>query len=135
MKTKRRRRKTSFDLHGAVCVVSEDQKTRYGLYMVLGTLGVRVVAFSTAEQLLDRLNGAEPAVLITDMVLPGMSGSELLRALDGKGIEVPAIGVTSQVNAGKEKKMPQEGFDDLIEEPIVFWSVVDRVQRILRRPR
>jgi FixJ family two-component response regulator len=135
MKIKRGKRKTSSNLQGAICVVSEDEKTRYGLYMVLGTLGAKVVAFSTAEQFMDQLNGKEPAVLITDLDLPGMSGSELLEALGRGGIEVPVIGLTKQVDKGEDREMPQEGFADLIEKPFVYWSVVDRVQKILRRPR
>jgi FixJ family two-component response regulator len=135
MKIKRGKRKTSSNLQGAICVTSEDEKTRYGLCRVLGTLGAKVVAFSTAEQFMDQLNGKEPAVLITDLDLPGMSGSELLEALGREEIEVPVIGLTKQVDKGEDREVPQEGFADLIEKPFVYWSVVDRVQKILRRPR
>ena len=135
MKIKRGKRKTSFNLQGAICVVSEEEETRYGLYRVLGTLGAKVVAFSTAEQFMDQLNGKEPAVLITDIDLPGMSGSELLEALGREGIEVPVIGLTKQVSTGGGREVPQEGFAELVEKPFVFWSVVDRAQKILRRPR
>jgi FixJ family two-component response regulator len=135
MKIKRGKRKTSSNLQGAICVVSEDEATRYGLYMVLGTLGARVVSFSTAEQFMDRLYGKEPAVLITDIDLPGMSGSELLEALGREGIEVPVIGLTKQVGTGEDREVPQEGFAGLIEKPFVYWSVVNRVQKILRLPR
>ncbi len=135
MKIKKRKRRTLSNLQGAVCVVSEDEKTRHGLYRVLGTLGVRVVAFSTAEQLLNQLNGEEPAVLITDTVLPGMGGSELLGALEKEGLEVSAIGLTTQASTDKEREGPREGFTELVEKPFGFWSVVDRVQKILRRPR
>jgi FixJ family two-component response regulator len=135
MKIKRGKRKTSSNLQGAICVVSEDEETRYGLYRVLGTLGARVVAFSTAELLMDQMSGREPAVLITDVDLPGMSGPELLEALGRDGIDVPVIGLTKQVDKGEDREVPQEGFADLIEKPFVYWSVVDRVQKILRRPR
>jgi FixJ family two-component response regulator len=135
MKIKRGKRETSSNLQGALCVVSEDEKIRYGLYMVLGTLGTKVVTFSTAEQFMGQLNGKEPALLITDLDLPGMSGSELLEALGREGIEVPVIGLTKQVGTGEDREVPQEGFADLIEKPFVYWTVVDRVQKILRRPR
>jgi FixJ family two-component response regulator len=103
--------------------------------MVLSTLGIRVVGFSTAEHFMDQLNGKEPAVLITDIDLPGMSGPELLEALGREGIEIPVIGLKKQVDAGEDRYLPQEGFADLIEEPFVYWSVVDCVKKILRRPR
>jgi FixJ family two-component response regulator len=135
MKVKRRRGRISSKLQGAVCVVSEDEETRQGLYMVLGTLGVRVVTFSTAEQFLNQLDGEEPAVLIADTALPGMSGRDLLGTLEREGIEVPAIGLTNQASPGQDWEGTQGGFTELVEKPFVFWSVVDRVQKILRRPR
>jgi FixJ family two-component response regulator len=135
MKIKRRKKKISSDLQGAVCVVSEEEETRHGLYMVLGTLGVRVVAFPTAEQFMDRLHGREPAVLITDTVLPGMSGSELVEALGREGVEVPVIGLAKQMGTEENGEVPYEGFADIIQEPFAYWSVVDRVQRILSLPR
>ena len=104
-------------------------------YMILGTLGVRVVTFPTAEQFMGQLDGEEPAVLITDMVLPGMSGPELLNALGREGIELPVIGLAKQRGTGEDREVPQEGFADVIQEPFVFWSVLDSVQEILRRPR
>ncbi len=83
MKAKRPKRQTLFNIQGAVCVVTGDEKTRSGLYMVLGTLGVTVATFSTAEEFLERLRGQEPALLITDLDLPRMSGLDLLEALAG----------------------------------------------------
>ena len=135
MKTSTHRRKTLFNIQEAVCVVSKDEKTRSGLYMVLGTLGVRVATFSTAEEFLDQLNGEEPAILITDLVLPGMSGCELREALGEKGIQVPVIGLTGEVDPGEEREASQPGLVDLIERPFVYWSVVHRIKKILCLPR
>jgi two-component system nitrogen regulation response regulator GlnG len=135
MKLKKRKRKTYSPLQGAICVISGDETIRYGLRMVLSTLGARVVAFSTAEQFIDQLNGQEPAILITDINLPGASGLELLEALDREGIEVPAIGLAKQVGIAEGGSLAQGGFAELIEKPFVYWSVVDRVHEILRHPR
>ena len=135
MKATTHRRKTFTNIREAVCVVARDEKTRIGLYMVLGTLGVRVVTFSTAEEFLGQLNGEEPAILITDLALPGMGGSELREALGEKGIHVPVIGLTGEVDPGEEREASQPGLVDLIERPFVYWSVVHRIKKILCLPR
>jgi len=135
MKTLSRNQKANHSIQGVVCVIDEDKRTRNGLYMVLGTLGVKVVTFSTAEGFLDRLDGDEPALLIADLALPGMSGFELMEALDSRGLQMPVIGLTSEMDPEKKREASRLGFLELIEKPFVYWSVVDRVQRALCLPR
>ena len=135
MKTLSRNRKGNLSIQGAVCVIDEDRGTRNGLYMVLGTLGVKVVTFSTAEEFLDRLDGGEPALLIANLTLPGMSGFELMETLSHGGRQISVIGLMGEANPDKRREAFRIGFLELIEKPFVYWSVVDRVQQALRLPR
>jgi FixJ family two-component response regulator len=103
--------------------------------MLLTTLGVRVVTFSTAEDFLGRVNAESPCFLITELELPGGGGFELKKALDERGIRVPVIGLTGEVNQKNTWEASQLGFLELIEKPFVYWSIVERVQQTLETPR
>jgi CheY-like chemotaxis protein len=134
MKTMSRNQKSIFSIQGAVCVIDEDRKTRNDLYRVLVTLGVKVITFSTAEEFLDRLDGGEPALLIANLTLPGMSGFHLMENLRHRGRQIPIIGLTGEADPDKRRKASGLGFLELIEKPFVWWSVVERVKRALCLP-
>jgi FixJ family two-component response regulator len=134
MKAWDRERKTDTSVQGVVCVIDGDQGIRNSLYMLLGTLGIRAATFSTAEEFLDRLKGQRPSFLITELVLPGMSGFELKEVLDQRGTLIPAIGLTSGSDEQQKKKASRLGFLELVEKPFIYWSVVERVHKILEDP-
>jgi len=118
-------------IHGTVCVVEGDPGIRKSLSMLLGTLGVSVVAFSTAEEFLDQVNRIRPDFLITELDLPRLGGFEIMRALGERGIHVPAIGLTYEVNQDNRQEASGLGFLELIEKPFVNWAVVERVEQTL----
>jgi len=132
MKIRNRKKKVDTSIQGAVCVIDGDQGIRNSLYILLGTLGVRVVTFASAEEFLRRLNGERPAFLIAEVSLPGMSAFQLKEALDRLEIQIPMIGLTGEENANGRKEASRLGFLDLVEKPFVYWSVVERVQEVLQ---
>ena len=64
-----------------VGVIDPDPVARNGLRALLHRLGVDVTTFDSAESYLLAANGRHLACLIVDLLLPGMSGLELLRRL------------------------------------------------------
>ena len=128
-------RQLKHSINGAVCVVEGDPGIRKSLYMLLATLGVSVVTFSTAEDFLAWVNAERPGFLITELELPGEGGFELKRALDERGIRVPVLGLTGEVNQNNTREASRLGFLELIEKPFVYWSVVERVQQTLETAR
>ena len=135
METRARNQMSDLSPHGRVCVVDGDDGIRHSLRVLLRTLGVDAVTFSTAEELLDRVNGNRPSFLIVELDLPGMSGFQLQAELARRGIHLPIIGLTGEVDTRKKREAARLGFLDLVEKPFVHWSVVERVQQTLSRGR
>mgnify|MGYP001152391461 CR=1 FL=1 len=132
METQKREPSTTRSLEGSVCVIDGDEGIRNSLYMLLGTLGVHVVTFPSAEDFLKQLDDQYPAFLITEISLPGMGGFDLKRILNEKGLQVPSIGLTGESDPREKDTASRLGFLDLVEKPFVYWSVVDRVQRAVQ---
>jgi len=44
---------------------------------------------------LEKIEGLEPQVMLTDMMMPRMDGAELMRRLKGRGTSLPVIVVTA----------------------------------------
>ena len=64
-----------------VFVAEDDPDLRPAVGELLGEAGYRPVLFGTANELLAYLDRTTPAAIVTDMAMPGLSGSELVAEL------------------------------------------------------
>jgi PAS domain S-box-containing protein len=119
----------------SILVVEDDDDVRAYTVGILRELGYRVIEThdgATAIKLLER-NDQPVAMLLTDVVMPGMSGSELsglakalrpgLRVLYTSGYTRNAISRDGRLDAGT----------DLIAKPFTFASLAVKVRELLDR--
>ncbi|WP_068879180.1 response regulator transcription factor, partial [Phenylobacterium sp. CCH12-B4] len=78
-----------------ICVVDDDDAVRRALEFALDLEGFAVETYASGEALLLRTQGDEPACLVIDERLPGVSGFDTLRQLRARHLGVPAILITS----------------------------------------
>ena len=117
-----------------VGVIDPDPVARNGLRSLLHRLGVDVTTFESAESYLLASNGRHLACLIVDLLLPGMSGLELLRRLRSAGNDVPVVLLADESDVPTAVAAMREGATDFIEKPYVDVAVLKQVQKLLHNP-
>lgn len=117
-----------------VGVIDPDPVARNGLSTLLRGLGIDVSTFDSAESFLLATNGRHVGCLIVDLLLPGMSGLELLRRLRSAGNDVPVILLADESDVPTAVAAMREGATDFIEKPYVDVAVMKQVQKLLRSP-
>ena len=117
-----------------VGVIDPDPVARNGLRALLHRLGVDVTTFESAESYLLAANGRHLACLIVDLLLPGMSGLELLRRLRSAGNDVPVVLLADESDVPTAVAAMRGGATDFIEKPYVDIAVLKQVQKLLHRP-
>ena len=122
------------DAPPVVGVIDPDPVARSGLRTLLHGLGVDVSTFDSAESYLLAANGRHVACLIVDLLLPGMSGLELLRRLRSAGNDVPVILLADESDVPTAVAAMREGATDFIEKPYVDVAVLKQVQKLLHTP-
>ena len=122
------------DAPPVVGVIDPDPVARSGLRTLLRGLGVDVSTFDSAESYLLTANGRGLACLIVDLLLPGMSGLELLRRLRSAGNDVPVILLADESDVPTAVAAMREGATDFIEKPYVDVAVLKQVQKLLHSP-
>ena len=122
------------DATPVVGVIDPDPVARNGLRTLLHGMGVDVSTFDSAESFLLAANGRHLGCLIVDLLLPGMSGLELLRRLRSAGNDVPVILLADESDVPTAVAAMREGATDFIEKPYVDVAVVKQVQKLLRTP-
>ncbi|HEV2390850.1 MAG TPA: response regulator transcription factor [Verrucomicrobiae bacterium] len=79
-------------------------------------------------------SGTEYDLIILDLMLPGISGTELLRRLRRKGSTAAVLVLTAR-DATKDKVENFEaGADDYLTKPFAFAELLVRIKALLRRP-
>jgi hypothetical protein len=77
-----------------VSVVDDDESVRESLPDLLRQLGFAAEAFASAEAFLSSEILAETSCLLLDIVMPGMSGSDLQEELTRRQREIPIVFIT-----------------------------------------
>ena len=122
------------DAPPVVGVIDPDPVARNGLSTLLHGLGIDVSTFDSAESFLLATDGRHIGCLIVDLLLPGMSGLELLRRLRSAGNDVPVILLADESDVPTAVAAMREGATDFIEKPYVNVAVLKQVQKLLRNP-
>lgn len=85
-----------------------------------------IVEFETGNEAVEGLVAANPDVVLLDISLPGMDGTEVLAWMrtEASFDSVPVIALTAHAMAGDRERYLQAGFDDYVSKPIVDEAVL-----------
>ena len=78
-----------------VLIVDDEENQRLGLAGMIASWGFTAQTAADGQEALERIGEFDPHVLLTDLMMPRMDGSELLRRLNSQGSQVPAIVITA----------------------------------------
>lgn len=71
--------------------------------------------------------------IILDLMLPGLSGTELLERLRSRGIQSPILVLTARDSTSDKVRHIEAGADDYLTKPFAFAELACRVRALLRR--
>ena len=118
-----------------VLVVEDEEAIQELLRYALIQAGFQAVVVSSAEQGLAEINSELPAVLLLDLMLPGMSGISLARRLrsEARTRELPILMVTARADEGERVEGLELGADDYVTKPFSPKELIARIRAVLRR--
>jgi two-component system copper resistance phosphate regulon response regulator CusR len=72
-------------------------------------------------------------LIILDLMLPGMSGAEILQRIRRRNQQVPVLILTAQDATEEKVRNFEAGADDYLTKPFAFAELLMRVKALLRR--
>ena len=85
------------------------------------------------DDALDYIFSAEYDVIISDIMLPGIDGFEILKTIREKGIKTPVLLLTALDGIEDRVKVLDYGADDYLVKPFAFDELMARIRVLLRR--
>ena len=116
------------------CVEDDDSIRELMLY-ALRASSFEAEGFRDSVGLFDALSHAQPQLIMLDIMLPGMDGIEILKALRGNPTtaRIPVI-IASARGTEYDKVVGLDlGADDYLAKPFGMMEMVSRVKAVLRR--
>lgn len=116
-----------------ILVAEDDAHTRTLMRAVLKQAGFEADAACDGQQALDMLDRGRYDLLVTDIMMPRLSGLELVEQLREAGIQMPVLMVTAKGEPVDRRRGFIVGTDDYLVKPIDAQEMVLRVRALLRR--
>lgn len=117
-----------------VLVVDDEPSVLRLVELELMVQGFRVVSARDGQEALEVALRERPEVAVVDVVMPHMSGLELMSHLKAK-LAIPVILLTAKTSAQDKVRGLEMGADDYIEKPFVPEDLSERVHAVVRRTR
>src|ERR1051326_3900239 len=108
-----------------VAVVDDNSDNRLIIRTILEDQ-YEIVEFSSGIEAIEGFKKNKPDVVILDISLPEMDGTEILRRIrDDPGLQdLPVIALTAHAMVGDREKYLAAGFNDYVAKPILDMSVL-----------
>ena len=118
-----------------VLVVEDETAIQELLRYTLVQAGFDAVIVGSAEQAMAEINHELPAVVLLDMMLPGISGTTLAKRLRGEARtrDLPIIMVTARAEESSRVQGLDLGADDYVVKPFSHKELAARINRDLSR--
>ena len=118
-----------------VFVVDDDEGMRQSLKNLVGSVGLRVEAFASAQEFLRIKVIDMPGCLVLDVRLPGLSGLDLQKRMADAGIEIPIIFITGHGDIPMTVQAMKAGAVEFLTKPFRDQDLLDAIQQALERDR
>jgi two-component system cell cycle response regulator DivK len=116
-------------------IVDDNEKNLRLARDVLQAGGFRTVEAASGEEAIERALECDPDVILMDIRLPDIHGTEVARRLraDDRTASIPIVALTSLAMKGDRERFLASGFDGYLEKPISVRELPDQVRQHCRQ--
>lgn len=119
-----------------ILIVEDEEKLASAIAKGLNLKGYTTDILGNGEKALTRisLHHSDYDLVILDLMLPGLSGNEICKAIREKNITTPVLILTARNEVESKVELLLAGADDYLVKPFSFEELTARVHALLRRP-
>ena len=118
-----------------ILVVEDDKDLRELFCRTLEKNDFTALPAENADRALEILDSQYVDLMISDVMMPGMDGFELLRELREADFDIPVLIITAKSDISDKQTGFGSGADDYMVKPVDLKEMIMRVTALLRRAR
>lgn len=114
-------------------LVDDDDAVRAGLALLIGTVGLRVSSWASADAFLAGFDRDSVGAIVLDVRMPGVSGLSVLDTLKEQGVDQPVIMLTGHGTVDLCRRAFKSGAAEFLEKPVDDDLLLDTLQNAVRQ--
>ncbi|MEG1524863.1 MAG: response regulator transcription factor [Clostridia bacterium] len=118
-----------------ILIVEDDTALNKLMHTVLTQNGYTVLSAFNGRQALTAMDTTHVDLIVSDIMMPGMDGYQLVDSLRKAGYTLPILFVTAKGSFDDKSRGFTVGVDDYMVKPIDIKEMVLRVSALLRRAK
>jgi len=116
-----------------ILIVEDDPHILLGLEEVLASDGFEVAVCNRGDAAIDAVAKHRPAMILLDVMLPGLSGYDICKQLRAKKLTTPILMLTAKGQELDKVVGLDLGADDYVTKPFGVRELLARIHALLRR--
>jgi two-component system nitrogen regulation response regulator GlnG len=114
-----------------VWIVDDDRSIRWVLQKAIEAVDITVVAFESADLVLEELKQGQPDVLVSDIRMPGIDGLQMLAEVKESHPDLPVIIMTAYSDLDSAVSVYEGGAFEYLPKPFDVDEALELVQRAI----
>jgi DNA-binding response OmpR family regulator len=116
-----------------ILVIDDDESLRDTIGVMLEQEGFRAVLTGDGRAGFDKAVTLKPDLILVDLRLPGMSGTEICKQLRSARVKIPIIVLSALGDEVDKVLLLEIGADDYVVKPFGTRELMARIRAVLRR--
>src|SRR5207248_6594218 len=116
-----------------ILIVEDDAHILLGLEEVLKSDGFEVAVCNRGDRAIEAVGKQRPALILLDVMLPGLSGYDICKQLRAKKVATPILMLTAKGQEIDKVVGLDLGADDYVTKPFGVRELLARIHALLRR--
>lgn len=118
---------------GTILIVDDELAMRESLERIFAREGFRTLLAPSGERALELLREKRADVMLTDLMMPGLTGLELTRAAKKLVPELEVVLMTAYATVEVAVECMKEGAYDFVEKPFKRSALVETIRKAMER--
>ncbi len=110
-----------------IAVIDDEESVRKAVVRLLQSAGHKAQGFASGSEFLNSALGDKLDCLMLDLQMPGLSGTEVQRALNRAGARLPIIVMTANDAPGAREECMREGAVAYLSKPVDMRVMLDAI--------
>ncbi len=116
----------------SILIVEDDQAVRAGLVELLESAGWHVTDAADGTDALNLFRAKPTDIVLTDLMMPGFNGVDLIRKIRSIDARVPVVVLTAYGTSKREEEARVAGASAFLHKPLDPEKVLDALDRALK---
>lgn len=117
-----------------ICIIEDNKPVNKLLSTVLQKSGYECVAFYNGKDALEWLSGNKPTLILIDILLPDIHGTQLLHQIRKQENlnQIPIVAVTGLTGNSSIESLIKDGFYQVINKPLDISKFANTIDLIIK---